>query len=775
GIAAPVVTPLRSHVNGKPSTCIDTSTYIEMSTESNNCNIFFTTDGTRPDPNKRFLNGREVTFQYRAPFCLKPGKRIVKSVAMHRVTKQQSFVTSRTYHCEDVHGWNEIDDCLDQSSVSNSDINGWDSDLEDGLRTRRRNGGGRRSNSRDRLRRSGAGGASAAAAAASGPYEAWERTDPADDLSASSVPDQGFSAVNHSGTQINLYGGGAAGGPTGGLGWEVRTPNDVNFRGGFPGQPPSAVPALPDPSLQGVTPQQLNQLTQQLSQRMDETRKSTLDDIRRLVDESKKTEKVEKIVADPPCLPVSKGDGDFKTQLQHVYAHLLQFARKDGGFQAAIEDQKFGKVLSAELDESDDSFLLTIHIAKPGHKKPLHAPKSINKRSSDPKPKPFMPPSKSASRDPAPPPPPPPPKKAEKPPPPPSHKVETEVKKTDHEKADAIVLKEEKPPEPAGEAFFLQEEYVQEGTLKPYPNFSAAADAEQLRKAMKGLGTNEESIINVLGHRTVTQRMEIVRTFKMKYGKDLKRELDSELSGNFNKICQNLCLGPAEYDAKELREAVKGLGTDEDCLIEVICTRTQAQIEEIKKIYKATYNRELEDDVMSDTSGHFKRILVSLLTGARPEGSSYDPEQVKKDAQALQEAGVGKWGTDESKFNEILCGNNNAHLRALFAEYEKLTGKTLEDSLKAEMSGDLLRAMLTLVRCIQNKPAYFAKSLQKAMKGLGTNDKTLLRIVISRCEVDMVQIKTAFQKEFGQSLAEWIKDDTSGDYRKILLALIGDA
>jgi hypothetical protein len=28
---------------------------------------------------------------------------------------------------------------------------------------------------------------------------------------------------------------------------------------------------------------------------------------------------------------------------------------------------------------------------------------------------------------------------------------------------------------------------------------------------------------------------------------------------------------------------------------------------------------------------------------------------------------------------------------------------------------------------------------------------------------------------YGKSLADWIKGDTSGDYRKLLLALIGEA
>lgn len=43
------------------------------------------------------------------------------------------------------------------------------------------------------------------------------------------------------------------------------------------------------------------------------------------------------------------------------------------------------------------------------------------------------------------------------------------------------------------------------------------------------------------------------------------------------------------------------------------------------------------------------------------------------------------------------------------------------------------------------------------MKGLGTNDRQLIRLVVSRCEVDMVEIKREYQAKYGESLADAIK------------------
>uniref|UniRef100_A0A674BDQ7 Annexin n=1 Tax=Salmo trutta TaxID=8032 RepID=A0A674BDQ7_SALTR len=255
--------------------------------------------------------------------------------------------------------------------------------------------------------------------------------------------------------------------------------------------------------------------------------------------------------------------------------------------------------------------------------------------------------------------------------------------------------------------------------------------------------------------------------------KDLFHDLKSELTGSFEKLAIAMLQTPAKFDASELKEAISGAGTDEACLIEILSSRSNAEIREINQIYKHEYGKTLEDSISNDTSGHFRRLLVSLCQGNRDEREQVDTNMAKQDAQKLYAAGENKVGTDESQFNAILCARSKPHLRAVFHEYQQMCGRDIVKSICREMSGDVEDGMVAVVKCIRNTPEYFAERLHKAMAGAGTKDRTLIRVMVTRSEVDMLDIRQVYQQTYGKSLYTAISGDTSGDYKKMLLKLCG--
>uniref|UniRef100_A0A672SMF7 Annexin n=1 Tax=Sinocyclocheilus grahami TaxID=75366 RepID=A0A672SMF7_SINGR len=311
------------------------------------------------------------------------------------------------------------------------------------------------------------------------------------------------------------------------------------------------------------------------------------------------------------------------------------------------------------------------------------------------------------------------------------------------------------------------------GTIADHPDFDAGSDAEALYDAMKGFGSDKEAILDLITSRSNAERQDIRAAYKSQFGKDLIDDLKYELTGKFERLIVVLMRPPAYHDAKEIKDAIKGAGTDEKCLIEILASRTNEQIHNLVAAYKDAYGRDLEEDVIGDTSGHFKKMLVVLLQGTREEDDVVSEDLVEQDAQDLYDAGEAQWGTDEAKFIMLLGNRSVIHLQLVFDEYQKIAEKSIEDSIKSELSGDFERLMLAVVQCIRSKPMFFAKRLYKSMKGLGTADNTLIRIMVSRSEIDMLDIRECFRLRYEKSLYNMIQDDTSGDYKRTLLKLCG--
>lgn len=157
----------------------------------------------------------------------------------------------------------------------------------------------------------------------------------------------------------------------------------------------------------------------------------------------------------------------------------------------------------------------------------------------------------------------------------------------------------------------------------------------------------------------------------------------------------------------------------------------------------------------------------------------------------INKAGEKKLGTDEEEFVRILCSRSYVQLRATFEEYYKISGIDIEKSIKKETSGDLEDALLAignlfelyisigflnngfLVKSIRNRVGFFAERLRESMKGIGTKDKDLIRILVTRSEIDLGSIRQEYKRMYKRELADDLKSELSGDYEDIVLALVG--
>ncbi|KAM3275209.1 hypothetical protein ACQJBY_043894 [Aegilops geniculata] len=333
-------------------------------------------------------------------------------------------------------------------------------------------------------------------------------------------------------------------------------------------------------------------------------------------------------------------------------------------------------------------------------------------------------------------------------------------------------------------------------TLPPAPP-NPRQDAIDLHKAFKGFGCDSTTVSNILAHRDSMQRGYIQQEYKTMYSEELSRRISSELSGNHKvwKIVEkslvhdksDYCtailaeekalslwiLDPAGRDATVLKEALSAESLDLKAATDIICSRTPSQLQIMKQTYYAKFGTYLEHDISQQASGDHQKILLAYVGIPRYEGPEVDPTIVTHDAKDLYKAGEKKLGTDEKTFIRIFTERSWAHMAAVASAYHHMYDRSLQKVVKNETSGNFEVALLTILRCAENPAKYFAKVLRKSMKGLGTDDKTLVRVVVTRTEIDMQYIKAEYYKKYKKPLADAIHSETSGGYRTFLLSLVG--
>lgn len=93
--------------------------------------------------------------------------------------------------------------------------------------------------------------------------------------------------------------------------------------------------------------------------------------------------------------------------------------------------------------------------------------------------------------------------------------------------------------------------------------------------------------------------------------------------------------------------------------------------------------------------------------------------------------------------------------------------------MKGEAKDEYITLVTAIIQCLTCPEAYFEKTLGRAMKKLGTDETALTRVIVTQAEVHMERIKEEYVRRNGITLDSTISGDTSGDYKKFLLALLG--
>lgn len=297
-------------------------------------------------------------------------------------------------------------------------------------------------------------------------------------------------------------------------------------------------------------------------------------------------------------------------------------------------------------------------------------------------------------------------------------------------------------------------------------HFDAKDDAKKLNKAMKGLGTDEKAINEVIGNRSKSQLLEIAKEYQNLFNVSLEKDIKGDTGGHYETLLVGLISSPAQVRCNLLKKATKGAGTCEKYLIDVLAPSSNQEILDFYQQDPTVIANVINDVGNSD----FDKVVKILLKGKRSEATKVDDGDAAKVAEQLYKAGEGKLGTDEDSFINILTTHSVSFIKQASKIYQEKHKSTIEQAIKKETSGDFEDILVALTK---TKHEFFADRIWNATHGLGTDDHFVCFFFSALSRDDIHQVAKIFHDRHPNvTLEKQILGDVSGHYGDLVKILL---
>ncbi|KAJ8900279.1 hypothetical protein K2173_024919 [Erythroxylum novogranatense] len=306
------------------------------------------------------------------------------------------------------------------------------------------------------------------------------------------------------------------------------------------------------------------------------------------------------------------------------------------------------------------------------------------------------------------------------------------------------------------------------------------AELQALNHAFTGLGIDEKLFVSTLGkwnpeHRRSFRKSNphlFVDGHYFERWDDHRVKLLKHEFMRFKNAVVLWAMHPWERDARLIKEALVKDPEPHLVIVEVACTRSSEQLLGARRAYHSLYEHSIEEEVAIHIRGPKRKLLVALVSAYRFEGPNVKEDIARAEAKILANTikhGDKKNPVEDDEVIRILSTRSKAHLRALYKHYKEVSGTNIVEDLAG--FDPILKQT---VECLCTPYAYFSKIVNEAMKpGADVNiKKGLTRVIISRGDEDVKEIKDEYNKLYGVPLSKKIEETANGSYKDLLLSLI---
>ena len=281
---------------------------------------------------------------------------------------------------------------------------------------------------------------------------------------------------------------------------------------------------------------------------------------------------------------------------------------------------------------------------------------------------------------------------------------------------------------------------------------------------------NEEAIYDIITKTSLSDRISISRYYKGAFNSSLFSDIESKIGGDFGHCASQMFLSPIEFCLHHLKF---GLKKDYETVFEVLTSKTNEELKVIEKVFKLDTGKDLRNELTKEYKGVIGRNLVLMFDFPRSNNSRLRKNECERLAKTLVEKDSKNWVEEEKIFKEIFLQKSPEELVLIARYFFNITGNNLIEIVDKKLK-DKNQALLKAILYNNIMPhELYAEKINTAIKGLGTNEENLSRVLISRCEIDMPLIKEIYEYKYKAPIEEDIKGDTSGLYQKLCLFLAG--
>ena len=288
-------------------------------------------------------------------------------------------------------------------------------------------------------------------------------------------------------------------------------------------------------------------------------------------------------------------------------------------------------------------------------------------------------------------------------------------------------------------------------------------DVEDLKQLIEN--ADYSSMTDFITRKTHKERMRLRQIYKQKFDKDLMSDLKSSFAGIYLKIILGLFTDPVEFDIDYIYKCLKE-DTSYNILIEIFASRPDWYLNKIKNLYQRKYNIELEEHIKEGTLDDFKKLLIQILQSERSTNQSPDVDQCKKLAEDLEQEESENLTVDSPIINSIFIKSSPQELVSISQEYNKSTQKLITQTIDEHFKGNVKNLLNAILMAKISPSEYYANVIHESID----DEDIILKVIISRAEIDFTQIKKYYLKLYENNVVNDIKKD-SHEYTNLLVAI----